>query len=91
MSKYNPQIFIDALSNKMGRRIVPACPYCGGQNFTSTDKFASILIGDETNSINIGPSIPSGMLICTNCGHIEFFALGSLGLLNNTGVNNDGK
>ena len=91
MSKYNPQNFINALNHKMHGRGVPICPYCGGQNFTSTDKFASILIGDETNSINIGPSIPSGMLVCANCGHIEFFALGSLGLLKDVGANSNDK
>ena len=75
----------------MNGRGIPNCPYCGGQTFTSTDKFATILIGEDIHSINLGPSIPSGILVCANCGHIEFFALGSLGLLKNKGVNDDGK
>ena len=91
MSKYNPDKFIHALGEKMNGREVPNCPYCGGQSFTSTGKFATILIGDDTNSINLGPSIPSGMLVCSNCGHIEFFALGSLGLLNTKEDDGDGK
>ena len=91
MSKYQPHEFIKALGIKMNDREVPNCPYCGGQSFTSTDKFATILIGDDTKSINIGPSIPSGMLVCSNCGHIELFALGSLGLLKKGEENQDGK
>ncbi len=81
MSKYNSNEFIAALGKKTMGREIPNCPYCGGQKFTTTDKLASIIIGDDKKSLNLGPSIPSGMLICTNCGHIEFFALGSLGLL----------
>ena len=91
MSKYNPNKFIDALGKKMNGREVPNCPYCGGQQFTSTDKFATILIGDDTSSLSLGPSIPSGMVVCANCGHIEFFALGSLGLLEKKGEDDDGK
>ena len=43
--------------------------------------FAAILIGEDMSSINIGPHIPSGMIICEYCGHIDFFALGVLGLV----------
>ena len=68
-----------------------ACRFCGGQRFTSTDKLATILIGDDLNSISIGPSIPSGMIVCENCGHIEFFALGALGLLSKKEEATDGK
>lgn len=81
MSKYNPDNFIDAISQKMIGRNVPACPYCGEQKFTTTGNVAAILIGEDTANLNLGPHIPSGMIICENCGHIEFFALGSLGLM----------
>lgn len=91
MSKYNPKEFIGALGQKMNGREVPNCPYCGGQNFTTTDKFATILISEETSSVSFGPTIPSGLLVCVNCGHIEFFALGILDLLKEKGENNDGK
>lgn len=81
MSKYNPNEFIAALGAKMNGRNVPNCPYCGGGKFTTTQSFATILIGDDTKNINLGPNIPAGMIVCENCGHIEFFAMGSLGLL----------
>ena len=89
MSKYNPKEFIAAYSNKTNGRNVPDCPYCGGKQFTSTNKLAKILIDEELDQFTLGPNIPSGMIICENCGHIEFFALGSLGLLNSKGESND--
>jgi hypothetical protein len=85
MSKYVPNEFITALGKKMNGIQIPDCSYCGGKKFTSTDKFANIIIGEELGGINLGPNIPCGMVVCENCGHIEFFALGSLGLLKNKG------
>lgn len=85
MAKYNPDEFIKAISQKMNGRPVPSCPFCGGQRYTTTGNVASILIGDDIGDLNLGPHIPSGMLICEKCGHIDFFALGSLGLMNKEG------
>lgn len=82
MKKYDPKVFVGELSKKLHDNNVPSCPYCHGSKFTSTDKFASILIGDDLENVSLGPSIPSGILICENCGHMEFFALGVLGLMN---------
>lgn len=90
MSKYNPKEFIDALRKKVNGRDVPNCPYCGGDKFTTTDKFATLIIGNDVKSFELGPSIPSGMIICENCGHVEFFALGSLGLLKKEGESGNG-
>lgn len=80
MSKYNPSIFIDAIKKKMINGL-PPCPYCGGKKFTTTENVAEILIGDDISNLSLGSHIPSGMLICEKCGHIEFFALGALGLM----------
>lgn len=91
MEKYNQRDFANALVARMRGRDIPNCPYCGGQKFTTTEQFATILTGDDLGSINIGPSVPSGMLVCENCGHIEFFALGALGLLTRTEEKGDGK
>lgn len=81
MNNYNPNKFIEKLNEKMAGRNLPNCPYCGGTNFSVTDSVASILIGKDLSSISIGPSIPAGVVVCTNCGHIDLFALGALGLL----------
>jgi hypothetical protein len=88
MKKYNPQAFINALGQKAPNKQL-VCPYCQGTQFTSTEDFASILIGKDLGGISLGPSIPSGMIICQKCGHIDFFALGALGLLE-TKEENDG-
>lgn len=82
MSKYNPNKFIAALAQKMNGREFPPCPYCGGQKFTTTRRVATILIAEDTKNIDLGPNVPAGMVVCEKCGHIEFFAMGALGLLN---------
>ena len=89
MKKYNAKNFVNAFYKKTGKQGMPDCPYCGGHQFTSTDKFASIVIGEDLDGISLGASVPSGMIICTNCGHVEFFALGPLGLLNQSEENNN--
>ncbi len=91
MSSYKPNDFINALIPQINGKQVPNCRYCGGSNFTTTEDFATILVGKEMNSISIGPSIPAGMLVCEKCGHIEFFALGALGILNNKDGQNNGE
>lgn len=82
MGKYDPTQFVAQLTEKVkGKGDIPACPFCGGEHFTTTGQFANILLADNVTEVSLGSSIPSGMVICENCGHIEFFALGSLGLL----------
>lgn len=87
--KYDPQDFIKSLGKHTNGRSIPACPFCGSRNYTSTDSIATILINTEITGINIGPTIPSGILVCTQCGHIELFALGALGLLETKDGQND--
>ena len=87
MNSYNPDMFISAITHKIGQDFI--CPYCKGKSFTTTEYFASILINKKISEINIGPSIPSGMLICRNCGHVDFFALAPLRLVQNVEVKNE--
>ena len=91
MKKYNPEVFIKNITQKTLGGEIPNCQYCGGKKFTSTDKLASIFIGDDLDSVNLGPSIPAGMVICEKCGHVEFFALGALGMLTEEGGENGKK
>ena len=81
MKAYEPNDFIKELGKKATNLGNKACPFCGARDFTTTDSVASILIGKDLHSVSIGPVIPSGMLICQKCGHVEFFALGVLGML----------
>lgn len=91
MSKYDPNLFIAEIENRINNRRVPQCRFCGGNRFTTTDSLATILIGKELNAVSIGPSVPAGMIVCEKCGHIDFFALGALGLLQKEDEKKDGK
>jgi predicted nucleic-acid-binding Zn-ribbon protein len=58
------------------------CPRCGRKNFSLLEEYISLSIQKDLNNIVIGgPSIPSAITICTNCGYISFHAIGALGLL----------
>ena len=87
--KYNSQEFINVLNIRKGERQAK-CPFCGSKNFTATDSLAAIMISQDRDNLSLGPCIPSGMLICTNCGHIDFFSLGVLGLLKRDGKAQNG-
>lgn len=81
MKAFESEKFIDRVSNQMTKKPFPPCRFCGGNSFTTTDSMATILIGKDLDTVSLGPSIPAGMVICKKCGHIEFFALGALGML----------
>ena len=81
MKKYDAQEFVKTLTQKTNNKEI-RCEICGGNKFTTVEQFASIIIGDDVNSMHLGHQIPAGIIICTQCGHIELFALGALNLLN---------
>lgn len=81
MKKYDPREFANKLTEKIPGHSIRICPFCGGEEYTTTQNFASFIIGDELSNVCLGPNIPAGMLVCQNCGHIDFFALGALDLL----------
>jgi predicted nucleic-acid-binding Zn-ribbon protein len=60
------------------------CARCGQQNFSLLDGFTSLPLSQEvSNNVIIGgPTVPCVVIACSNCGHIEFHAIGALGLLN---------
>ena len=91
MKEYDSKAFIDAIMKKTNGFKMVKCPICGGNQFTTTEEFASIIIGKDYHSINLGPSVPAGMIICQNCGHMDFFSLGILGLINNGEDKKDGE
>lgn len=90
MGKYDPQKFMNALSKMVLNKDL-TCPYCGGKFFSTPEEYASILIGKDLSSIHLGSSIPSGVIVCQKCGHIDFFALGALGLLEKKEDKSSGK
>lgn len=54
------------------------CPLCGGTNFAVQGEVATISTTDRINTMNLGTYVPCAMMICTNCGNVQFFALGIL-------------
>jgi hypothetical protein len=82
--------FDEETKQKIAKRIeekgaLKPCARCGQQKFSLLDGFASIPLSQEiSNNVIIGgPSVPCAVIVCANCGHIDFHALGALGLLNN--------
>jgi len=58
------------------------CPRCGSVNFTLLDGYFNQTVQSEVQGIVIGgPSIPSVVVVCNQCGYLIQHALGILGLL----------
>ena len=81
MNKFDSNEFLSALDKRLKGKEIPVCPYCKGKKFTTVGQYANIVVNDGFEGLELGTTIPAGMIVCENCGHIEFFALGALGLL----------
>jgi hypothetical protein len=58
------------------------CPRCGRNHFTLIDGYLAHPLQDELGGLVLGgPTLPSIVVICTNCGFMSQHALGVLGLL----------
>ena len=63
------------------------CEVCGKNNWAVIDQAVSVQVTDLSGNWQMPPpQIPSGGLVCNNCGNIRLFALGVLGLLPTTPV-----
>jgi predicted nucleic-acid-binding Zn-ribbon protein len=80
MSSEEKQKIIDILSKKGANR---PCPRCNEKNFTLLDGYFNQSIQQmlTPNLIIGGPSVPSIVVVCNNCGYMSQHALGVLGLL----------
>ena len=79
--KYDATAFIEALNARMQSRPMPKCPFCGGSNYTTPEQVATIPVGLRFNGLSVGQTAPCAMIVCTKCGHVDYFALGILGIL----------
>ena len=63
------------------KKVDKPCPRCGNLSFSiAGDNF--ITIQNDPNVFNIGgPSIPTIVVFCENCGYVTQHAKGPLGLL----------
>ena len=81
MKTFESKQFLARMQERTKERGIPSCPFCGSQKFSTTSTVAKILMSESVDGITIGPNIPAGTIVCANCGHIEFFAIGVLGML----------
>lgn len=79
--KYNAAAFMAALKKHMESKSMPKCPFCGGNNYTTPEQVATIPVGISFRGLSVGQTAPCAMIVCTKCGHVDYFALGMLGLL----------
>jgi len=58
------------------------CPRCNQNNFTLLDGYFNQTIQQTISSVVLGgPSVPSAIIVCNNCGYMSQHALGVLGLI----------
>ena len=81
MQRFDVRKFLETMDERTKGREIPACPFCGSSDFSTSSTVAHIIVNENVGDRGLGKGIPSGMIICKNCGHIDFFALGALGLL----------
>ena len=79
--KYNASTFITTLKERMQSRAMPKCPFCSGSNYTTPEQVGTIPVGRSFAGLSVGQTVPCAMIVCTKCGHVDYFALGMLGLL----------
>ncbi len=85
------------IANALAMRIgTIVCPICHQSKYTLLDGFFVDAIQDHYQGMQLGGRmLPSVMLVCNNCGHLESFSLGALGLMqsekreDNKGINDD--
>jgi predicted RNA-binding Zn-ribbon protein involved in translation (DUF1610 family) len=88
LSSEEKQKIIDKLSEKGANH---PCPRCTSKNFTILDGyFAQPIQPSLTNLMFGGPSVPSVVIVCNNCGYMSQHALGMLGLLPKEEAKNHG-
>jgi len=63
------------------------CPRCGNSRFTLLDGYFNQPIQSEVAGLVLGGlSVPSAVVVCTQCGFLSQHALGALGLLPKIGT-----
>ncbi len=90
MTEEKKRKIADALSKRLGNLV---CPMCHQSRYTLIDGYVSEPVQEDYKKVVLGGRmIPSVMLVCNHCGHIDRFALGVLGLMEgeNSESNKDG-
>ncbi|MCK4814176.1 hypothetical protein KA005_00275 [bacterium] len=85
MTAKEKQKIVGILSKKGA---VHPCPRCGEKGFTLLDGYFNQTIQQTLGGGNTfigGPSVPSIVVVCNNCGYMSQHALGVLGLMPENG------
>ena len=58
------------------------CPICHGRNFDLGEYAGIMHVSQETDvdATRVGTYVPCAMRVCTQCGHVDFFALYEYGM-----------
>lgn len=51
------------------------CSFCGGTHFSIQDKAATILLTSVIGNIELKNHIPTLVISCNRCGHLDFLSL----------------
>ena len=79
LSEAEKQKIIKALESKGAVR---PCPRCGSNQFALVAGYFNHFIQSGLIGVSIGgPSVPTAVVACNNCGWLAEHALGALGLL----------
>lgn len=80
MSSEEKQKIVDILSKKGANQ---PCPRCNEKTFTLLDGYFNQSIQQTLTAgfIMGGPSVPSIVVVCNNCGYMSQHALGVLGIM----------
>ena len=87
MSEDKKKQIAKALTERIGTII---CPICHHSHYTLLDGYFTSSLQNGYKGIEIGGRmLPSVMIVCNHCGHLDNFSLGVLGLMENvnTGTN----
>lgn len=79
MDEETKKQIINALTKRVESFV---CPMCHQSKYSFVDGYTVDAVQKDYKNIRLGGRlIPSVMLVCNNCGHIDRFSLGVLGLI----------
>ena len=79
MTEEKKRQIANALTMRVGNIV---CPICHQTKYTLLDGYFVDVIQDKYQGMQLGGRLlPSVMLVCNQCGHLENFSLGVLGLM----------
>lgn len=81
MSEDKKKQIAKALTERIGAIV---CPICHRSQYTLLDGYFASSLQNGYKGIEIGGRVlPSVIIVCNHCGHLDNFSLGVLGLMEN--------